>query len=605
MSMNRILRIDLTDHKVSTEHLDESVSKKYIGGVGIGARLLYDEVAPGVEWNSPENKLILAAGPLNGTLVSGAGSFTVVTKGALTNGAASTQANGYFGAFLRLSGFDTVVIEGASDDWVYLYIHDGLAELRNAGDLVGKDTWETEKVLKQELGREESRVSVYAIGPAGENLARFSSIVGDEGHVAAHNGIGAVMGSKRLKAFVAAGGREMVKTAGDDDLRELNRQMLARAKSDTKEWEEGTSFLLGIHIQHGSLPIKNLTTNVFPDYEKLTGKYYRSHFKLEPRPCWRCPLKHCHIVTVTEGPYKGYVADEPEYECFAACGPLIGQTDPGAAVMLSDVADRLGFDGNEAGWLIAFVIECYERGILTKADTDGLEMTWGNVEAVRAMLHNIAARKGFGDVLAEGIMRAAQAIGGEALNIAVYVNKGHAPRGHDHRVRWLEMLDTATSDCGTIAVGPQQVAEPFSPQSVADTLANKRVRTFVDSLVICLFPSDTMLHNKLDYLVPMLNAATGWTYTEEEARTAGRRIDNLLRAFNVRHGMLPSLEFPSERYSSAQVDGPVMGQSVKPHWDAMVESYYRNMGWDRNTGKPFPETLRSLGLEDIADDLWK
>lgn len=605
MATTRILRVDLADRRIKIEHIDDEISRKYIGGLGMGARLLYDEVSPTATWNSSENKLILSAGPLDGTLVAGTGSYCVVTKGALTSGATSSQANGYFGAFLRLSGFDTVVIEGASTEWVYLYIHDGTAELRGASRLSGKDTWETESSIKAELGGDIKDSSVYSIGPAGENLSRFSSIVGDKGHVAAHNGVGAVMGSKKLKAFAAARGNEPLDIKDGDRLLILNRKMLERAKAETKEWEEGTSFLLGLNVNNGVLPVKNLTTNVFPDYERLTGKYYRTHFRLKPHPCWRCPLKHCHIITVTEGPYEGYVADEPEYESFAGWGPLIGQSDPGAAIMLSDVTDRLGFDNNEASWLMAFVMECYERGIITKSDTDGLEMNWGNVEAARAMLHNIAVRRGIGNILADGVMRAGQAIGGEAPNIGVYVKKGQAPRGHDHRARWLEMLDTATSDCGTIAVGPQKVEGQFSPTAIVDTLTGKRIRTFVDSLVICAFPSATMLGSKIDYLVEMLSAISGWDYTEEEAMTTGKRIDNLLRASNIRHGIVPELEFPSPRYGSAQTDGPVKAESIMPHWGSMIEDFYHRMGWDKATGKPLPETLRSVGLDDVAADLWK
>jgi aldehyde:ferredoxin oxidoreductase len=167
------------------------------------------------------------------------------------------------------------------------------------------------------------------------------------------------------------------------------------------------------------------------------------------------------------------------------------------------------------------------------------------------------------------------------------------------------MLDTATSDCGTIAVGPQAVKDHFSPEAIVDTLVGKRIRTFVDSLVICAFPSATMLGSKIDLLVSMLAAITGWDYTEEEAMTTGRRIDNLLRAFNIRHGVLPELESPSPRYGSAQVDGPIKAESIMPHWELMVEGYYGRMGWDRATGKPFPETLQSLGLGDVARDLWK
>jgi aldehyde:ferredoxin oxidoreductase len=605
MAEARVLRVNLTERTTQTEYVDEQISRMYLGGLGLGAHYLYREVSPGVDWNSPKNRLILSAGPLNGTSVAGTGSFCVVTKGALTGGATSSQANGYFGAFLRLSGFETIVIEGASEEWVYLYIHSGKAELRNASHIRGKDTSETELLIKKEIDGKPSDLSVYSIGPAGEHLIRFSSIVGDNGHVAAHNGIGAVMGSKKLKAFVTARGDKTIEVKDAASLRILNKKMLERAKAETREYQEGTSFLLALHMKNGVVPVKNLTTNIFPDYERLTGQYYRTHFELKPRPCWRCPLNHCHIITVTEGSYKGYIADEPEYECFAGWGTNIGQSDPGAAIMLSDTADRLGFDTNEASWLMALLMECYERGIITQSDTDGLEMNWGNVKSARVMLHNIAFRKGIGNLLAEGVMRAAQAIGGEAPDVGVYVKKGQAPRGHDHRARWLEILDTATSDCGTIAVGPQKVENQLSPDAVVETLAGKRIRTFIDSLVICAFPSATMLGNKIDYLVGILNAITGWNYTEDEAMTTGKRIDNLLRAFNVRQGILPDVEFPSPRYGSAQVDGPVKAPSVMPYWNSMIAAYYEKMGWDKKTGKPLPETLRLVGLDNIVDDLWK
>jgi aldehyde:ferredoxin oxidoreductase len=603
--VTKVLRIDLTGKKVTWEDIDLLTCRAYIGGLGTGARILYDEVAPGTAWDDPGNRLIFSSGPLNGTVVAGSGSFCVVTKGCLTNGATSSQANGYFGAFLRLSGFETVAIKGAAEDWTYLYVHDRKAELRSAHHLVGKDTWETEELIKKELGGKEADLSVFSIGPAGENLVKFASIVGDRGHVAAHNGVGAVMGSKKLKAIVAARGNREFEIKDMERLRELNKRMLARSKAETHEYEEGTSFLLGIHVKKGTLPVKNLTTNIFPDYHKLTGEYYRAHFDLKPQPCWRCPLKHCHMIKVTEGPYAGYVAEEPEYECFASWGPLIGQSDPGAAIMLSDTVDRLGLDTNEAGWLMAFAIECFEKGIITRSDTSGLQMTWGNVEAIKAMLHKIARREGLGDVLAEGVMRASDLIGGEASALAVYVRKGQAPRSHDHRARWLEMLDTATSDCGTIAVGPQHVENPLSPEAIVGTLLDKRVRTFVDSLVVCMFPSATMLSNKIDYLVEMLNVVSGWDYTESDAVTTGRRIDTILRAFNTRHGMTPDLEVPSPRYGSGQVDGPVKAESIMPHWGSMIDEYYRGMGWDRRTGKPLPDVLRRLGLEDMIDDLWQ
>lgn len=604
MYTNRILRVDMSSKKISYETIDESICRKYIGGVGIGAYILYKEVPVGTNWNDPKNRLIFAAGPLNGTIVAGSGSICVITKGPLTNGAASTQTNGFFGAFLRHAGFETIVIEGVCDEWMYLFISKGSATLKSAQHLIGKDTLETETQVRRDHGKKRKEMSVLGIGAAGENGIRFSAIVGDGGHVASKNGVGAVMGSKKLKCIAIERCSGTIEISDYENLSILNKKILDRTKAERIDlYEKGTSYVFETYVDKGLLPVKNLTTNVIENHEKLIGSYYRSRFKLEPRPCWRCPLKHVHKITVTEGPYKGYSADEPEYEMVAGFGLQIGQTDPGAVVMLTDTVDRLGMDGNEASWLIAFVMECYDKGVLTKTDTGGIEMDWGNVEAARAMLHKIAHREGIGDILAEGVMRAAKKIGGKALEMAVYYEKGNAPRGHDHRVRWLEMADVATSDCGTVSVGPQHVADPFSPEDITNALTKQRVRSFIDSLVICAFPSNSTATDKIEPVVRMLNAVTAWGYTEEEARKFTMRVDNLLRVFNVRHGHTPDMENLSQRYSSAQKDGPKKAKSIRPYWNEILDKYYKKMGWDRKTGKPLPETLKALGLDEIIKDL--
>jgi len=282
------------------------------------------------------------------------------------------------------------------------------------------------------------------------------------------------------------------------------------------------------------------------------------------------------------------------------------------AFVLSNEADKLGFDVNEAGWLISFVMDIYERGVISKADTGGLEMTWGNVEAARAMLHKIARREGFGNILAEGVKRAAEQIGGEALKYANYIQKGHAPRGHDHRSRWSEILDYATSNAGTIETGPIETTIPFgyklpaftdsfSPDQVADVVAKyKPLRQFVDCLGICI-----MTIGPSFFLLPKVaNAVTGWNLTVDDTITIAMRNVNLLRAFNIRHGVTVAVEAPSILLSSVPVDGPSKGKDIKPVWTHMLDVYYQNMGWDRMTGKPLPETLRSLGLEAEVHDLW-
>ncbi len=609
----RVLRVDLTGERVSEEKIEEATLKGYLGGTGLGARYLYDEVSPNVAWSDPDNRFILAAGPLNGTPMAGAGSFSVVTKGAMTHGATSSQANGYFGAYLKSSGFDAIIIQGKAKRPVYLYVHDGHGELRDAGHLMGKTTRETERLIKEALNKKKRDASVFSIGPAGEHLVRFACLVGDEGHVAAHNGIGAVAGSKNLKAVAVDRGSRRVDLVDVEQFKLTARELIEDVKNNPRSkttYDWGTSLVLESYGEKGALPVKNYTTSVFPDYSKFSGRYIRSHFEIKPNPCWACPLHHCHIMKVTEGPYAGYVGEEPDYEQWAAWSSVIGQTDPGAAVVLSNEVDDLGMDTNESGWLIAWLMECFEKGILTPRDTDGLEVTWGNTEVVRKILQKIAQREGIGDVMAEGVMRASQKVGGEAPRIGIYTLKGNTPRGHDHRVMWWELFDTSVSNTGTIESGRmfqrEQIGLPgtyeaFSPEANSTLVAKtKGAMAFEDSLVLCRFATST----NLVLLTRLLSSATGWNVTVEGAMEIGRRIVNLMKVFNVRHGLSSERDAPSPRYGSTPGDGPAAGKNIMVHWDEMLRNYYEHMGWDQETGKPLPDTLTSLGLGDIISDIW-
>jgi len=614
----KILRVDLSKELSTEEKLDEATARKYIGGTGIGVKYLYEEVPPGVECFDEANRLIMATGPLAGTRVRGSGTFSIVTKGCLTNGAVASQANGFFGAFLRFSGFDGIILQGKAKNWVYLYIHDGKVEQRDASYLAGKDTWETDTLIHEELGKKERELSVYSIGPAGENLVKFAGIFGDKGHAAAHNGTGAVMGSKKLKAVAVARGAAKLELTDPKALSAVATQLHENIVNDPvqKEGIYKWGTLAGIMRGAGTyIPVKNYTTNVFDidkdDLEKFGGPYIRSHFQAKPHPCWACQMHHCHMLTIPDGPYAGFVGEEPEYEQFAAFGPAIGQTDVAAAIVMANEVDRLGMDTNEMGWLIGLVMECYEKGIITQKDTDGLEMTWGNVEAVRAMMRKIAHREGFGNILAEGVMRAAQRIGGEAPNMAIHTMKGSTPRGHDHRVRTTEQFDTCVSDSSTLEASPM-VAYPadFDVPSPLDYSSGMQVSTiegnlkgsmqFEDSLGVCRFTTRT----DLKLLTEAVNAATGWDLNPSEAMQIGRRTIALLRSFNIRHGHTRDDDRPSPRYGSTPVDGPMEGKTLTSGWDDMLDNYYRIMGWDEKTSKPLPKTLRNLGLEYVISDLW-
>lgn len=611
--MGRLLRVDLTSGRICDQPVAAADYRFWLGGAGLGARFLYAEVAPGTPWDSPDNKVIIATGPLAGTRASGSGAIACVTVGAMTGGVASTQAQGFLGAFLKFQGYDGIILEGQAPDWVYLYVGAGGAELRDARPFLGVDAWHLRDRLCAHLGLKVPTTSVFGIGPAGEHRVRFAALVGDHGHVAAHGGVGAVLGAKRLKAVVVPRGSLAVPihdpaAYGQATTRLREENNATPFGRGLGQW--GTAGIIpGLHAT-GVLPVKNYTTNLFPEHERLSGEYMRTHMKMKPHPCWACGLQHhCELVEVTEGPYAGYQGEEPEYEGMAAFGSLLGITDPGAAIMLANECDKLGLNLNEAGWLAAWCMEAREQGHLRPADLDGLELTWGNAAAVLALLRKVAYREGCGAWLAEGTRRNAERVGGPARDLAVYTLKGNVPRTHDHRAAWWELLDTCVSNTSTIEstgrrAQPEQhgltpITNPFDWEQVAAQNARLNGRRLLeDSLGLCGF---TAYH--VDLMVASLNAITGWDFTVAEAMTVGRRILHTFRVFNLRSGLGADLEFPSARYASSPADGPARGTSIMAHFAAMRARYYELMGWDPQTGVPRRETLAALGLAALADDL--
>ncbi|UCD08999.1 MAG: hypothetical protein JSU79_11730 [Dehalococcoidales bacterium] len=604
----KIIRVDLTTGTTNEEFPKEEILKKWIGGAGLGAMYLYDEVDPDIDCFFPENRLIFTTGPLAGTRIPGGGTFSVSTKGCLTNGATSSQANGFWGAYLKLSGLDGIIIQGISNNFVYLYVHDGIVEIRDASRLVGKDVWETDELIKEELGYKKTEMSVAAIGPSGENLVKFAAIVADRGHVAGHNGTGAVMGSKKLKAIAVARGKRSVSLSDPDKISQLSREIVDTIKNGrmgSNLYKYGTLGTYRMVEQTGALPIKNYTTNIYPDIEKLeqfTPEYIRGRFNPKHTPCWACQMKHCHESTITEGPYTGMVVEEPEFECLSAMGSQIGNMEVASAMMLTNVVDRLGLEMNETGWVIGLAMECYEKGLITKEDTGGIELNWGDAEATRDILYKIANRQEIGDKLAEGAMRAGKLIGKGATEFAVHTLKGNTPRGYDHRGYLTEMFDKLTSNTSTLESRPVGIVSTGNEwqDTVEVATSGKGRMSFEDTLGTCRFA--TLV--ELETLAEAVQAATGWEFTENDAQTVGLRIVNLFRVYNFRCGHTREMEAPSPRYGSTPVDGPVAGREVLPFLDKMLDDYYDRMGWDKTTGKPLPDTLTQLGLESVIKDIW-
>ena len=604
----KILRVDLDKEDTKRFTLTENDLRKFIGGTGLGAKFLYDEVLPGTEWSDSQNRLIFGAGPLNATTIGGSGSVSVVTKGPLTNGAGCSQANGYFGAYLRLCGLNGIIIQGAAKTPQYLDVDSESAELKDADWLAGTDTYRTADLIKHEHRCGERDMAVASIGPAGDNLVKFAGIFFDHGHSASHNGTGAVMGSKKLKAIAVARGKQKIPIHDADGIREISKKLIENVKTQSKMvYEYGTLFGLHSNGERKMIPVKNYTTSTWvvdeENWKRFGGEYIRERFSARRNSCWGCQIHHCDIMRITEGPYAGEVLEEPEYEQFASWASAIGQEDVTAAMMLSKEVDRLGMETNEAGWVVGFAMECYDRGILAKQKANGLDLSWGNAESARLLLNLIANRQGIGDVLGEGVMRAAEKIGDETTTFAVHTLKGNTPRGHDHRNRWTEQFDTCISNTGTIETWGGPIALGLTPdwkEIVDANLNDKGAMMFEDSLVTCRF--NTRMNVEL--LCQALSAVTGWAFSWEEGVQVGRRTVHLLRAFNIRHGVAGrEKDRPSPRYGSAPDSGPGEGKSLQEVWDKMLDAYYDGMGWD-SSGKPLPETLEKYGLDYAARDLW-
>jgi aldehyde:ferredoxin oxidoreductase len=613
--MGKILRVDLSSGQIGVERPDPVLISEYIGGSGLGMRILYAENKPGIDPFSPDNRIVFSTGPLTGTLIPGSGTYSVVSRNTLTGFAAACHSNGFFGARLKHAGFDAVIVQGCAEKPVYLHINDGKALLKDASDLTGMGALATERKLKKRYGEDgiDLRVSVAAIGPAGENLVRFACIVSDFGHVAATGGLGAIMGSKKLKAIVVHGNRPVF--VGSDKTEHF-LDLVRRWRTDALNsgmgkiiGQFGSIGLFSNYHKRGWVPVKNLTTNLFPGEEKFEAQYIRNEiYKSVPRACFCCTYNHCHSVQVKKGPYKGVVGEEVEYEILAGFGPNWGIYDPGAVTMLNTLNDDLGMDAKEASFLLSMMMEGYEKGFIDRQALDGIDLKWGDPESAAAALRAISRRQGIGDVLAEGVMRTAHTLGGDFPEIAVYVKKGNAPHIHDSRTRWGTLFNQIVSDMGsqegldlTVKGSPDLgIDNPTSEPDEYLGRVNARtewMRQFEECLTYCYFQTPSF-----DTMIETVNCLTGRDLDREGALSIGRRIVNLMRMFNLREGMTAEHDSFSPRLGSAPVDGPSAGKSLAPNFTKVLQAYYEASGWDPK-GQPAPELLESLNLGFTIKDL--
>jgi aldehyde:ferredoxin oxidoreductase len=599
--IGRILFVNLSTGEIREETPEEKLYRDFIGGYGIGARILYSRQKGGVDPLGPENTLGLITGPLTGTPATMGTRYTAVAKSPLTGGWGDANSGGNFGPVLKFAGYDGVFFTGVSERPVYLFIDNGKAELRDASHLWGKDTYETEDTLQAELGRE---TEIVSIGQSGEKLSLISCIVTRRGAAAGRSGLGAVMGAKRLKA-VAARGNQEVPIADREAANRLRAEHIAalravqfRGVSFFEQFHKyGTSSGGAPSAHSGDTPVKNwggVGITDFPDVSGLSGDAAIAN--LERREsCWRCPLGCEGRLKEGTGEYK-YPSDtrRPEYETQGSFGTMCLNNNTESIAMANHICNSYGLDTISAGCTIAFAIECYENGLITKKDTGGIELTWGNHQAIIAMTEKMAKREGFGDVLADGVKAAAEKIGKGAEQYAVHIG-GQELGMHDPKLNPPYRSNVFSAARYQMDATPGRHTQGFGPTGFQGH--------FVNAAGLCMMGS-WALRDIARYLTGFMNTVTGWDFSMAELLKAGERIANMRHAFNLREGITPLQWKVNPRIvgKPPQKAGPLAGATA----DIEAQVYW-NLGaldWDRVTTKPSRRKLLELGLDDVAKDLW-
>ncbi|MBI2863207.1 MAG: aldehyde ferredoxin oxidoreductase family protein [Chloroflexi bacterium] len=583
-NMGKILFANLSTGELRVEEPEESLYRDYLGGYGIGARLLYSRMRPGTDPLGPDNILGFAAGPLTGTPALFGNRYTVFAKSPLTGGWGDANSGGDFGPALKFAGFDAVLVSGASSRPVYLLIDSGKPSLKDAGHLWGKDSNETEDILREEVGK---KIQVACIGPSGEKLSHISCVMNNKGRAAGRSGLGAVMGAKKLKAIVAKGSLpvQVADSAGFAAVRKEALKTLAGPAYDRNK-KYGTCAVTGPSTRSGDAPVKNWggigVRDVPSAIEAITGDTVTA-YEAKKYACWRCPVACGGVMTALDKDYQLEAgAHKPEYETLAAFGPMCLNDNVESMIVANDICNRFGLDTISAGATIAFAIECYENGLIDKRDTGGIELTWGNHRSMIAMLDKLARREGFGDLLADGVKIAAAKIGKNAADFAIHIGGQELPM-HDAKL-----------------------GEYLYPTYHYDATPARHTQAFGDTHVLnaaglCLF-GGFMGNNP--YISRYLAAATGWEYSPEELKQVNGRIHNIRHAFNLREGLNPrERAFPDRGLGRPpQEEGPLAGKTVDVA--GRTARYLADSGWDLATFKPLKQTLLEQGLDDVAEDLW-
>ncbi len=590
----KLLWVDLSTGKIKEETPDESLYKNYIGGYGIGAKLLYDRMKQGADPLGPENILGLVTGPLTGTPIPSGARYAAVAKSPLTGGWGDANSGGSFGPYLKFSGYDGVFFTGISPRPVYLLIDEGKAELKDAGHLWGKDAYETEETLENQYGKQ-SRVA--CIGPAGEKQSLIAAIMTDKGSAAGRSGLGAVMGSKKLKAVVARGTMPVTladKAAAERLRKEHVKSLQIPGFGGIESLHKfGTSAMTDNSAYSGDTPVRNwggIGIIDLPNVEGLKATVLEAYVA-KHGGCWHCPVACKATLKEGTGEYK-YPAGirRPEYETQGSFGALCGNSHTESINKINDICNRNGLDTISAGTVMAFATECYENGIITNKDTDGIELTWGNHHALVAMTEKMAKREGIGDKLADGVKVAAEKIGKGAEKFAVHVG-GQEVGMHDPKLAGFGMSAGARYQMDAT---PGRHTQGFGPSSFSGHIVN--------ASGLCLIGFG--FGGGPAKLVDFLNAVTGLNWTLKKVLRAGERIAVMRHLFNLREGINELNWTPHPRITGnpPQKKGPLAGVTI----DQKAQVYW-NLGaldWDMKTTKPSKNKLIELGFKDIAEELW-
>ena len=598
--MGKLLFVNLSTGEMREEPLDENICRNFIGGNGIGARMLYSLQKGGVDPLGPDNTLGILTGPFTGTIVPPGLRYMAVAKSPLTGGWGEANSGGFFGPNLKFAGWDGIYFSGISPKPVYLLLDNGKAELKDAAYLWGKDSYETEDILMAEY--QDSRV--ICIGPAGEKLSLVSCIMTNHGSAAGRSGLGAVMGSKKLKAVVARGTKEVVIA----DKVAAQKYIVAHIKTlklvgslgispMEKHQKYGTSFTNYTAAHSGDAPVKNwggIGVIDFPNRAGLHPDVFAGMVE-KGHGCWHCPIRCKALLKASTGGEYQYPAGihRPEYETATSFGTLCLNGNTESIVMVNDICNRAGLDTISSGSIIAFAIELYENGILTQQDTDGIDLRWGNHRSIVAMTRKLANREGIGDVLANGVKRASEIIGKGAEQYAMHIG-GQEVAMHDPKVMSPGIQYSPAARYKMDAT-PGRHTTLFGPLSFVNT-------HFLNVTGLCHFgrwPESEEL------MVGVFKAVTGWDYSWDDMLKTGERIVDMRHVFNLREGICElNWKVPPRIIGNPpQTVGPLAG--VTADIDAQIYWGMGYLDWDRFTTKPSKAKLLSLGgMDDVAKELW-